>query len=242
VYVPDLQAKRQKYSYKSDDDLINKGFQDATRQVYGEWSQIFDNEFVDNENKLEVIYSPTPSVLSGMGAILPAIDTISPDNNIRVLLNNGKKTDYSLIITEDVTPTSAQIVVNEYLHTSMFDDDLNPQFTILYGVPSYLFYPSWQNMNPETMYALHYYRQAKAINDGRMIVAMFDLSPSDAARIRKRKDWNIYIRDEGYFYINKVVNYQAALRQYTMVELIKADSEVVNSLSAPVRPAPSRPA
>jgi hypothetical protein len=97
-------------------------------------------------------------------------------------------------------------------------------------------------MNPETMYALHYYRQAKAINDGRMLVAMFDLTPSDAARIRKRKDWNIYIRDEGYFYINKVVNYQAAIRQYTMVELIKADSEIVNSLGAPVRPTPTRPA
>ena len=55
--------------------------------------------------------------------------------------------------------------------------------------------------------------------------AYFDLTELDFQKLSTKLDWSIYIKDNGYFYIEKVHNYNATKRTLTKVDLITADEK-----------------
>jgi hypothetical protein len=68
-----------------------------------------------------------------------------------------------------------------------------------------------------------------------MLKAYFNLTEKDFQKLSKRLDWKVYIRDNGWFYISKIVAYNASNRTLTMVELITADDETDVKNKVPVR-------
>ena len=120
--------------------------------------------------------------------------------------------------------TTAQNVV-ETLHTSMFDNDQTPNFSICFDAPKYLFHPTQQGQTTNYLYFLHHKREVTNLNNGKMFVGYFDLTEVDFQRVAKQLNYKIYIKDNGWFYINKVDKYNAGKRTLTRVELITLDDE-----------------
>ena len=215
--------RNQTLTYKEDSDSINEAYTKETNEVYGESSIKLDNEYINGEDKQELIYAPTPSIESGNGAILPAINGITPENKIRVLLNNGKKSVYQFPFYDSLLPNTAIQWVSHYLDTSMLDDNETPSFSILFDAPKVLFHNRQNGQTNNYLYTLHHLRETSNINQGSILTAYFNLTEIDFQKLSKKLDWKIYIKDNGWFYISKINNYNSSKRTLTKVELVTAD-------------------
>jgi hypothetical protein len=215
----------QVYTYKEDKDTLNTAYQTQIKEVYGEAQLTLDNQYKRGEDVNQLIYSPTPNIMSGINITLPSINGIDPDMNPRVLLNNGLVTCSTMMLYDSLLPdTNAQNVV-ETLHTSMFDNDQTPNFSVCFDSPKYLFHPTQQGQTTNYLYFLHHKREVTNLNNGKMFVGYFDLTEVDFQRVARQLNWKIWIKDNGWFYINKVDKYNAGKRTLTRVELITLDDE-----------------
>lgn len=215
----------QSYLYKEDKDVLNTSYQVEIRETYGQAKLTLDNQYKRGEDKHQLIYSPTPNIMSGINITLPAINGINPDTNVRVLLNNGLVPCSTMMIYDSLLPNTTPQNVNETLHTSMFDNDQTPNFSICFDAPKYLFHPTQQGQTTNYLYFLHHKREVTNLNNGRMFVGYFFLTEVDFQRVARRLNWNVYIKDNGWFYINKVDKYNAGKRTLTRVELITLDDQ-----------------
>jgi hypothetical protein len=215
----------QVYTYKEDKDTLNTAYQTQIKEVYGEAQLTLDNQYKRGEDVNQLIYSPTPNIMSGINITLPSINGIDPDMNPRVLLNNGLVTCSTMMLYDSLLPdTNAQNVV-ETLHTSMFDNDQTPNFSVCFDSPKYLFHPTQQGQTTNYLYFLHHKREVTNLNNGKMFVGYFDLTEVDFQRVARQLNWKVWIKDNGWFYINKVDKYNAGKRTLTRVELITLDDE-----------------
>jgi hypothetical protein len=218
-------ARDQVYSYKEDKDELNSAYQSQLGEVYGRAKLTLDNEYTRGEDLNELIYSPTPNVSSGIGITLPAINGIDPDCNPRVLLNNGLKPCAPAAIYDSLLPDTTPQIVQSVPHLSMFDNDQTPNFSICFNAPRYLFHNTQRGQTTNYLYFLHHKREVTNLNNGEMFVGYFDLTQTDFQRLARRLNWKVYIRDNGWFYVNKIDKYNAGKRTLTRVELITLDDE-----------------
>lgn len=218
--------QRQVYKYKEDKDIINASYQGEFVETYGQTSILLDNEYTVGTDERVLMYSPTPSVNSGIGVPLPSINGISPDCNIRVLLHNGVGTVAVYPFYDDLLPNSAQLAyVTTHNKTGMFDSDEFPNFSILYNAPKVLFHGSQKSQTTNYLYNLHYKQELTTINEGKKLVGYFDLTEGDFQKLSKQLDWKIFIQDNGWFFISKIHGYNSGKRTLTKVDLITADEK-----------------
>ena len=229
--------REQRYRYKSDKDIINAAYQDEFNLTYGETQIRLDNEYTTSEDVRELIYSPTPNVKAGIGVPLPSINGAIPENNIRVLLHGGTKNVYAYPFYDDILPNAFELShIDEYCVSSMFDDDFLPNFSILFDSPKALFHGFQQGQTSNYLYNLHHKRELTTINSGKMLTGYFDLTERDFQKLSKRLDWKIFIRDNGWFYISKVHNYNGVVRTLTKVDLVTADDNSRIKFIKPIFP------
>jgi hypothetical protein len=94
----------QVYTYKEDKDTLNTAYQTQIKEVYGEAQLTLDNQYKRGEDVNQLIYSPTPNIMSGINITLPSINGIDPDMNPRVLLNNGLVTCSTMMLYDSLLP------------------------------------------------------------------------------------------------------------------------------------------
>lgn len=232
--------RNQAFKYKEGKDTINEAYQNEFTDTYGESLILLDNEYAVGTDETIIMYSPTPSVQSGIGFPLPSINGINPEGNLRVLLHNGKGSVYQYPFYDDIVVNASELsYVTDYCMTSMFDSDFTPNFSICFNAPKVIFHAFQAGQTSNYLYNLHHQRELSTINKGERLTGYFNLNEVDFQKLSKRLDWTIYIKDNGYFYIEKVHNYNATKRTLTKVELITADEnndlKVLNP-SPPIKP------
>ena len=216
----------QAFKYKEGKDSINVAYQDDFSETYGESTIVLDNEYTVGTNDHTIMYAPTPSVLAGVGFPLPSINGINPEGNLRVLLHNGLGNIYQYPFYDDIVINPSELAyITNYNLTSMFDSDFTPNFSILFNAPKVIFHGFQAGQTSNYIYNLHHQRETTTLNQGQRLTAYFNLSELDAQRLSERLDWTIYIKDNGYFYIEKVHNYNTTKRTLTKVDLITADEK-----------------
>jgi len=226
TWLSNSEGKKISYQYKADKDAINTSYQDEVRETYGRARIEMDNEYTVSESVRELIYSPTPSIPSKIGRVLPSINGINPESNIRVLLHNGVQSAVAYPFHDDLLPSASTLsTVTTCNNTSMFDDDITPNFSICFDSPVVLFHSEQQSNTSNYLYNLHHKNEATTINEGRMLSAYFDLTEVDAQKLARRLDWKIFIRDFGWFYISSVQGYNANKRTLTAVKLVTVDDK-----------------
>jgi hypothetical protein len=229
--------QRQEYKYKDDKDSLNAAYQAEFVESYGQTTLILDNEYTVGTDKREIIYSPTPSVGSGINIPLPSINGVNPDCNIRVLLHNGVGTVSQYPFYDDLLPNPNLVAqVTEYNNTSMFDNDLIPNFSICYDSPNILFHSFQQGQTTNYLYNLHHQQELTTINEGKRLTGYFNLSEADFQKLSKTLDWKIYIQDNGWFFVSKIYGYNSGKRTITKVDLITADEKLRLKYKRPFRP------
>jgi len=220
-FLPELNKKKLKLTYKDDDkDEALKAYTQVTEDVYGEVEFTFDNEYIKDEEKKEIIFSPTIITDTLFGAVTPSIAGVSPKNNIRLLYDAGMFNCSNWYIYDyGTTGTSG---MTEYPLFSHMDDPYNPEFDINFGQCGYYGVNGLQLTN-NNMYNLHWRRTLNQMNTSKMMTAFFDLKASDIQKMKLSDKIRI---DNSWWNINNIQDYNPTKPGPTKVELLSIDDEL----------------
>lgn len=210
------------FTYKQDDDYFNVGYKNETKDVYGEFKYHFGNEYNVGDDKIEVIFSPTPIVKSSeSGMFLPALTAgAEKENNIRLLYDGGVRNAYWFMQNDDGTyPTTNN---SDYPHITHFDDAVNPSVDLNFGLCDFYFYndytPTYNNL-----FNLYHRRYIGQQTNGRIMTAYFNLEPKDILDFDLSD--RVFIKDT-WWNVNRVIDYNANSDSLTKVELISVDDGI----------------
>lgn len=227
--LSELQFKKMIFTYKSDSDVYNKNYTDATGDIYGQYKYTFDNDFVKGEEKVETPFSPTPLVKTAFGAFVPCINPENPKVAPRILYWGGLKdygSDWSWTYQNVSTGLSGLTeTFTTYPYAGHLDDPIAPTIDINFGVCKYYWYDELLNTTQNNMYNTYWSNYIKQIEEGRMVTSKFYLDEGDIKFIKDNFNTKIFILDS-YYYVNKIIDYKPLNNSVTTVELIKTTQGV----------------
>jgi len=225
--VSNTQLRRNIFSYTADKDYWNTIYTANTNQIYGQYEFDINNDFITDENDVTSLFSPTP------------IDQLSGSNYtfLPTIINNafnGVPQAFSgmnprlLIFNTLPLIGSDQFIFNGvnysfYPYCGPVNDPLNPKVSLNFGqVPALytgfndtvnnLFYNYWQ----ETMTQL-------SDPTNRIVTAYFYLDSNDISQFYFSDLIHCRIDNmEGYYHVNRIINFDPSSQTSTQVELIKA--------------------
>ena len=226
-----LSAKVYNYKYKSDKDYYNERHETSYQEPYGTRRYEVDNDFLNNNQDVEVEFSATPLNIEGNSdRFVPRIY----DNNID---NGASPTDANVrILYYDYLPctstwsyiseTSVNLQgMNNYPYAGHLDNPITPTLDLCFGIPSELYYQAngytgtlqYTNANLFNVYHRDYVREVTD-KDSKILIGYFYLDAFDIEKLDFRDQILI---DNAYWRINKIKDYNPFKDTLTKVELIK---------------------
>jgi len=222
IFIPELNNKKLRLSYKADTDSPNTVYTDVTREIYGQVEVTFDNEYVKGIDVKELIFSPTPVQPTIFGAFLPLLNGAAPKTNIRILFDNGQVTAQNVVINSGYDTTTSTNGLYPYLSHFGGADPFNPTFDINFAECQYYYYQVAQNTN-NNLYNSYWRRTVAQINGGKLLTAYFLLYEVDIQHMELNDKIRI---DNSWWSINKIIDYNANDLVPTKVELISLETEI----------------
>ena len=236
--------KRVFMSYKEDKDLLNADYKSNFNEIYGQYEYITDNEFETSEQKVEIIFSPSPlsnrRLASGTLDIrLAYTQILDPKAVINVENYNKIESNIRILYTKKVTLTGSTFKVydnvsyltyNFYPYAGHLDDPTNPELDLCFQEPLETYYFLNNGYTGNNLYEVYYKLFFEELygEESKTITAYFYLTPQDLLDFDYRKliyvD-NISSGSTGYFRVNKI-EYDAFNKQSYKVELIKVLNNV----------------
>ena len=234
--ISEQQNKTIKFSYKPDKDYYNTNYTDKTNAVYGECVENIDNDWIDNEKKIEVIFSPTPS-----SKVFGSLDIYTP----KIVKRDEKtgvygRTDFNLrflrknklpLPCRDTIQLSGKPPINVYPYAGHLDHPTEPTVDYNFGTTQFAYYPELVSNTEHNLVYDYWQQYLDEISDksSKMIKCKIYLTPNDIAQFNYND--TIYIdglTDDGghYFYVNKIT-YTPTANIPSTVELIKVRDKKV---------------
>ncbi len=181
VYSDDLKRrsnieipKRYLYTYKEDKDYLNTDYKNSINQIYGQLK--FSDEYgVNDEQKVEIIFSPSPLVKinSGInctmirGGDLTTLKTTS--SNIRILFYNGYKitNEYTYLYGTYSLPTiTGYGEMCEYYREDLRYDTNRFTDSLQFGNPSKYYFPvTGVYTSLPNLYSTYYINRVSELTD-----------------------------------------------------------------------------
>jgi hypothetical protein len=247
-FLPELSKKKLLLTYKQDSDEPNVTYENAVREIYGQVEFTFDNEYVKDTDRKELIFSPTPINVNSFGAAVPMIGG-TPKTNLRVLIHDGVRTcqpyniiDYTTItgysggigtLPVPIYTNAGELNVTTYPMVHHMNDPFNASFDINFAICDFYYYQNIGLTN-NNLFNVYWRRTVNQINRGKMLSAYFDLDEDDIQTLRLNDKIRI---DNSWWNINRIQDYNANSRTLTKVELLSIDDE----LSLPIFRSPTKP-
>lgn len=234
--------KRVLLSYKDDKDFFNADYKQRSNEVYGQYEYLTGNEIDTSDQKIEVIFSPSPlsnrkindftydsrviytQILDPKQPI--TTDTFNKvDSNIRILYR--KKINLSSNIKFQLTkrfPITTYLF-DHYPYAGHLDDPFNSQLDLSFGEPRFIYPINNYGYTINNLYNEYYDQFFEEIYgvESKTITAYVYLNSQDILDFDYRK--LIYIDNissgaPGYFRVNRI-EYDPFNKQSYKVELIK---------------------
>ena len=222
VFIPELNNKKLRLSYKADTDSPNTVYTDVTREIYGQVEVTFENEYVKEIDVKELLFSPTPVQPTVFGAFLPLLNGAAPKTNLRILYDNGQVTAQEVTIISGYDTETLTGGLYPYLSHFGGADPYNPIFDINFAECQYYYYQVIQNTN-NNLYNKYWRRTVAQINGGKLLTAYFYLRETDIQYMELNDKIRI---DNSWWSINKIIDYNANDSSPTKVELISLETEI----------------
>lgn len=232
TFISDFQSKNTLLTYKVDSDYPNKQYTGQSDEIYGQQLETFNNDFINDENKIEASFSPTPIVaLPGSGGF--PISRITKDqnggtfeSNLRIMFRDyipleGIKNYWVLwksFISVGTTPNSYSTIQYSYPWAGHLNHPYRPTYDLNFGQVGV------QLSTLNTLSKLYWRNYLDLINDtnSRFLMAKFYLNESDISNLNFKD--TIFLNLNGRpmkFLINKISNYNPLIPSLCDVELIK---------------------
>ena len=243
--LAETQNKTTILKFKDDSDFYNQKYVEKWKEQYGQYKYITDNDFVEGEKKVEVIFSPTPivAVINSKGFIIPKISKLSgnqfnrSESNIRIVrkaptgvVQNPYGEYWGLgLSASHLSPVApgSYYTFSYYPYVGHFDNPYTPTDDLNFGQTTEIFYNATSTVTNQNLFNKYWYKQMNEYTgkNSRVITGMFYLKPQDIYDFRFSD--KIYI-DNQYYKVLKISDYDAANPfATTKVQLIKTDSITV---------------
>jgi hypothetical protein len=220
TFLPELTAKKLTLTYATDTDALNVGYLKNVNEVYGQVQYTFDNEYIKNEVKKDVIFGASPFLSTPFGATVFGVNGSEPKTLPRIVFDGGKYPCGYYQIND--TPTQ-WISVNEYPFVGHFDAPVNANKDLNFGTCDYYFDNNYGTIPYNNLGNTYWRRTVAQINSGKLYTVMLNVNSFDIANLRLND--KIYL-DRSYWVINKVIDYDANSNAPTKFELLSVDQEV----------------
>jgi hypothetical protein len=218
-FLPDVTAKRMVLTYKNDEEDYNKIYVQSTNEVYGQLEYTFESEFVRDTQRNEVIFAPTPVLVTPFGALAPAQSY--PDSRVGVrIVYDGGLFDCGAFNVYDYS-TVGETNLTEYPLLVHFNHPTTPTYDINFGTNDYYFFQP-ATLTNNNLYNLHWRRTFGQINRGKLLTGSFYLDTVDINTLKLSDKIQI---GNTQWIINRISDYDANSTELTRVELISVDEE-----------------
>jgi hypothetical protein len=216
------------WTYTSDFDIANEKYTAKWSQVYGERTINIDNDFVTQQQKIELVFASTHGIESGSVIISQYFkgDPNKPEpfaQKIRILSHNGKidiAPNNIGLFKKFNTPTGTSYTY--YPQALHLDDAQAPTMDLLFGIPNQV---GWKFDNPaiyttNNLYNKYWSQYISEITDkdSKIVKMWLYLTPQD---IRNLDFSAKYFIDNSYYRLNKIENYNPINAQVTKCEFLK---------------------
>jgi len=219
TFIPELSKKKIILSYKDDDkDFLLSSYIDEVGETFGQVEVTFENENVKGIERKEEIFSPTMNLPTTFNSNAPALNA-KLDYKLRILIDGGQQNCGVYEIDDSAGNIST---VTTYPFMSMFDQALNPKFSIEYGQADYYPYNLGQP-TANNLYTNYWRRTLSQINSGKMLTAYFWLTEADVQELKLNDKIKV---DSSLWYINKIIDYNANKNTPTQVELLSVEDDL----------------
>lgn len=243
IPMGELTAREFLFTYKEDSDYWNSDkYKKVYNEIYGQKKYTVDNDFEKDTKKIELIFSPTPSVqpLDNNNRIIPHIYKVDKDGvkqrdafNIRILQYGGLK--WSLnnagqpghYVEWNIVDAANAVLLQSitYPYAGMFNDPVTPTRDLCFGPPLETFFqilPGYPDVGLFRYYWERYINEI-ANKDSKLWKAYALLTPNDINQLDFKKLVKI---DNIYFKLNKIDGYSPLTNDVTRVELFKTIVQV----------------
>lgn len=215
--MSELDAKTYIYKYKADKDYWNIKYELKHAEVFGTQEENIVNDFIQQIQTSESIYSPTHNVANyTLGIAYPKIFDIDGGNikritpNLRVLYAKIKTTTASITFKED---GGTDLIIQSYGYAGHTDDPFNPTYDLNFGLPKQVYYSflgsQFTNNNLFNRFHKPFIDQISD-RDSKLVYAYLWLKKTDIESFSFRNKY--FIEDEilgdSYYRINKIIDYK----------------------------------
>jgi hypothetical protein len=216
--MSELDARSYIFTYKEDSDFYNEQYTEEFKEIYGSLRIDVENDFSDKENKLELVFSPTPDSSLFIGPIVAPFFAKSEDGGTftpmtvkpRILFYGGAlQNDYTIRIIDFPNQNTPDVVfTSSYPYCGMFDNPYNPSYDLAFGRTQRIYWPTPQ-IPVNNLYEQFHKSTLNNIIDinSRLLEAKFHLTPKDIAEFDFR---DIIFLNGQYWRVNKIQNFNPA--------------------------------
>lgn len=256
--LSEQQNNRIIFTYKLDKDYYNTDYNTSINRVFGDEYVNMNNDFTKDDKKIEIIFSPTPSVpiLETKPLVIQSFPSSTVNDfvipNIVKVDANGSfgRTDSNIRILQKNTNNLIKLGSNEswklagtsytsYPYLGMLNHPFSGDTDIAFGTVEYEYY-SMSAITPYNLVNKYYRKYLDQIIDknGKLITANFYLTPAD---IQAFKFNNIIFVDGlsngtmgDYFLVNSI-KYSPTANGTSEVELIQLPDKQVDVIYTPIK-------
>ena len=230
--LSELQDRTLNFTYKASKDEVNTDYFEQTKFIYGQYKVNFDNDFLSSEEKIEVLFEPTPLVYNGDSSALGNIEVdnkgwIVPylvwgrESLPKILIDGGViNTDTTYVMSGNTTPNGTSLDIDYYAYAGHFDNPYVPFYDLNWNINEYYRYDEISCcLTENNLYNLYWGDYVNLISNSRLLTAYFNLNEADIKNLRF--DVLYWIRDS-YWLLNKITDYDATQNKLTKCEFIKS--------------------
>lgn len=223
IPMGELDANPYYFTYAKGEDTENKDYQALFDRTYGDKKYFVDNDFIDKEKKIEVIFAPTQMLKAeGYDKILSYVplEMDKGTGQLRLLYFDGLKSCSAYAIFDNSNMTGSSNGRTDYPLTLHTDDPDAMTEDLGFGMPFRVNLPAgttYTNNNLINKYWLRYLEEVTDPNSS-LVRGFFDISPAAFNQLTFR---NIYFFERTYFYLNQIINYDPENPQMTECEFLK---------------------
>ncbi len=205
VPMGELEANPYVFSYKQGADTSNKEYQELYQSTYGSRTYQVDNQFIKNEKKIEIIFTPThiKNYDNRQRNFVLSYVEAEKDGDLRIFYYSGLQTGVSWKLYASPDHYSVRTSLPMTIH---YDSLSNPTFDILFGMPKELGVGAGYRYGNSNLVTNFYYRFLSEITNknSKILRAYFRITPKDWINLRFSDS---YFFEGQYWRLNQISDY-----------------------------------
>jgi hypothetical protein len=224
IPLSELKAQRYKFTYESDNDYFSEAYAKKFNEQYGEKIEYIENDFLDTQEEIKVIFSPCvivkPDDTDRIYMSLYKLDgtTKKPDKfKPRIAyFNNSMETAYIWAIYDGASLLRINL---DYNYAGHLDNPITPTLDINFGTTKEVYFEATL-VTGNNLYESFWKKLIAEISDkdSRLLIASFDLKGYDVENI----DFARLIKvGTQYFKLIKIENFNPEGDTLAKVHLLK---------------------